>query len=266
MLLTDTHCHLNLNQFNSDLEVVLDRARQAGVTRLLVPGIDVKTSKKAIALAENHSDVYAAVGIHPNIGIEWNPADIAAIEKLAAHPKVAALGEIGLDNHWKETDPALQVQILLAQLDIARRVNKPVVLHSREALVSLWPILQRWSAELSAVHSTLEGRLGVLHSYEGDLDLAEKARTFGFFISLAGPVTYPNASEKHALAVHHPLENLLIETDSPYLSPQTHRGQRNEPANVVLVAAKIAEVRKMDVAKVAEMTSMNAAKLFNWSY
>jgi len=265
VLLADTHCHLNLNQFNNDLEAVIIRARSAGVNHLLVPGIDLQSSRKAVEMAETWPEVYAAVGIHPNIGSHWNPESLRAIGEMATHPRVVAIGEIGLDNHWKDTNPELQREILSAQLEIAAVVNKPVILHSRDAMDSLWLILDQWSRQIGASHSGLNGRLGVLHSYEGSLDLADKAREVGFYISLAGPVTFPNAHEKHLLATEHPMGNLLLETDSPYLTPQPHRGQRNEPAYVELVAEKVASLRNLSVELVAEITSQNAANLFLWS-
>ncbi len=266
MILTDSHCHLNLNQFNNDLDAVLERARANGVQRILVPAVDLETCRLAVQLAESHPEVFAAVGIHPNAGSEWQLDTLKEIENLANHPRVAAIGEIGLDNHWKDTDPGLQREILLAQLELAARVNKPVVLHSREALDDLWPILQNWTDELIRTGSPLAGQAGVLHSYEGDVLMAEKARLMGFFISLAGPVTFQNAAEKHVLASQHPLENLMIETDAPYLTPHPHRGQRNEPANVTLVAQAIAKIRNISLEEVAEVTTRNAAKLFHWSY
>jgi len=266
VIFTDSHCHLNLNQFNNDLDAVLERAHASGVQRILVPGIDLETCRLAVHLAETHPGVYAAVGIHPNSGSECQPEVLSEIETMASHPRVAAIGEIGLDNHWKDTDPQLQREILLAQLELAARVKKPVVLHSREALDDLWPILQNWTDELVHSDSTLAGRAGVLHSYEGDTSTAENARQLGFFISIAGPVTYQNAAEKHSLASQHPLENLLIETDAPYLTPHPYRGQRNEPAHVALVAQAIAKIRNIPLEQVADATTRNADKLFNWSF
>lgn len=265
MFLTDTHCHLNLNQFNNDLEEVLDRAREAGIGRILVPGIDLETSRKAVDLADRYPEVFAAVGIHPNIGSDWQPDTLKLLEGLAAHPKVAAIGEIGLDNHWKDTDPKLQQAILLAQLDLAAQVEKPAVLHSREALADLLPLLNNWSEKLRGANSSLVGRAGVLHSYEGELIQAEQARRAGFFISIAGPLTYKNATDKHLLAREHLIENLLIETDAPYLTPHPHRGTRNEPAFVALVAQALSDHRQMKIEQVIEITSRNASHLFNWS-
>ena len=265
MFLTDTHCHLNLNQFNNDLEEVLDRARSAGIGRILVPGIDLETSRKAVELADRYPEVFAAVGIHPNIGGDWHPGVLKALKDLAAHPKVVAIGEIGLDNHWKDTDPLLQQEILLAQLDLAAQVEKPAVLHSREALNDLLPTLNNWSEELRKANSPLTGRAGVLHSYEGELIQAEQARRAGFFISIAGPLTYKNAADKHLLAREHPIENLLIETDAPYLTPHPHRGTRNEPAFVALIAQALSDHRQMEIEQVIEVTTRNASNLFNWS-
>lgn len=265
MFLTDTHCHLNLNQFNNDLEEVLERARVAEIGRILVPGIDLESSRKAVELADRYPEVYAAVGIHPNAGSDWQPGAMKALEDLAAHPKVVAIGEIGLDNHWKDTDPKLQREILLAQLDLAAQVEKPAVLHSREALADLLPLLNNWSEKLREANSSLVGRAGVLHSYEGDLATAQQARRAGFFISIAGPLTYKNAVDKHLLAREHPIENLLIETDSPYLTPHPHRGTRNEPAFVARIAQALSDHRQMEIEQVIEVTSRNASNLFNWS-
>jgi TatD DNase family protein len=253
---------LNLNQFNNDLDQVVERARQAGIYRILVPGIDVETSHKAIELAERYSEIYAAVGIHPNIGSGWQPGAISEIEKLAVHPKVVAIGEIGLDHHWKDTDPELQRQILSSQLDLAERIRKPVILHSRDALFELLPILLDWSGQLAESDSPLAAHPGVLHSFEGSLEQAAIARKAGFYISIAGPVTFPNAAEKHELAKQHPLDNLLIETDAPYLSPQLHRGQRNEPSYVSQVADKIGVLRNLPYEEIVEATSRNASNLF----
>jgi len=265
VFLTDSHCHLNLNQFNNDLEAVLDRARKAGIVRILVPGIDLETSRKAVDLAERYPEVYAAVGMHPNIGSDWQPEDMKELEDLASHPKVAAIGEIGLDNHWKDTDPGLQKEILLTQLELAARVKKPVVLHSRDALDDLLPLLLRWSEDLRKADSPLIGKAGVLHSYEGDLTIADQACRIGFFISIAGPVTFQNATDKHLLAREHPLENILIETDAPYLTPHPHRGTRNEPAYVSLVAQAISSIRRLEIELIADVTTRNASNLFNWS-
>lgn len=265
MFLTDTHCHLNLNHFDNDLEAVLQRSFDAGVRKILVPGIDLDSSRKAVNLAEQFPQVFAAVGIHPNTPDAWNAGTIRELEELARHPRVAAIGEIGLDNHWDDTDPDYQIKILREQLELADDVQKPVVLHSRDAVNDLLPIVQAWSAELETAGSPLAGRAGVMHAFEGNSDDAGQATQAGFFIGLAGPITFANARVKHQLAKELPLVNILIETDAPFLTPHPYRGQRNEPANVAIVARTLADLKEMDQEQIAEATTTNAYQLFHWS-
>lgn len=265
MYLTDTHCHLNLNQFDNDLNAVLIRSAETGIRRILVPGIDLESSRKAVQLAESFPQIFAAVGIHPNTPDAWQSDTYTELKALALHPKVAAIGEIGLDNHWHDTDSSYQKKILQAQLDLAAEVQKPVVIHSREAFNDLVPILNAWTDTLQSVKSPLAGRPGVLHAFEGDSEDAGNAIKAGFFIGLAGPITFQNARIKHQLAIDCPLVNIVIETDAPYLTPHPYRGQRNEPARVALVAAKLAELKQVSFDKIIETTTVNANRLFSWS-
>lgn len=265
MFLTDTHCHLNLNQFDNDLEAVLQRSFDAGVRKILVPGIDLDSSRKALHLAEQFPQVFAAVGIHPNTPDAWNAGTIRELEELARHPRVAAIGEIGLDNHWDDTKPDYQIKILREQLELAADVQKPVVLHSRDAIHELLPIVLEWSASLKTAGSPLAGRAGVMHAFEGNTDNAGNAAQAGFFIGLAGPITFANARDKHQLAKELPLVNILIETDAPFLTPHPYRGQRNEPANVAIVARTLADLKQLDQEQIAEATTTNADQLFLWS-
>lgn len=266
MYFTDTHCHLNLNQFDQDRDAVLLRSAKAGIRRILVPGIDLDTSRSAVQLAECYPQIFAAVGIHPNTPDAWHPETYAELKSLAMHPKVVAIGEIGLDNHWHDTTPSYQKLILQAQLDLAAEAQKPVVIHSREALGEILPILQAWSNNLNSTDSSLRGRSGVMHSFEGNSEDAALAIQAGFFIGMAGSITFQNARVKHQLAVDCPLTNILIETDSPYLTPHPFRGQRNEPARVALVAAKLAELKHSGLETIAEATTSNANRLFSWSH
>lgn len=262
MYFTDTHCHLNLNQFDNDLEAVILRSVEAGVRRIIVPGIDLETSHKAVSLAEEFPQIFAAVGIHPNTPDAWHADTLQELKTLAQHPRVVAIGEIGMDNHWHDTDPGYQMQILLAQLDLAAEVQKPVILHSRNALEDLLPVVQTWAKGLESTSSPLSGRAGVMHSFEGNITEAELAIKAGFFIGLAGPITFQNARDKHQLASDLPLISILIETDAPYLTPHPFRGQRNEPANVVHVARKLADLKQMDLEQISETTTINASQLF----
>lgn len=265
MSLTDTHCHLNLNQFDTDLKEVILRAKEIGVDRILVPGIDLETSRKAVYLADQFTQVYAAVGIHPNTVDGWPDDCLTQLKTLAEHPKVVAIGEIGLDNHWDDTNQEYQERILREQLALASDLQKPVLVHSRDALEVLFPILDEWVTSLAVANSPLLNRAGVLHAFEGNLDQAARAIQAGFFIGLAGPITFRNAPDKHRLAREVPLEKILIETDSPYLTPHPFRGRRNEPAYVREVAKALSDFQKMDLEIILETTTRNAETLFYWS-
>ena len=274
-MLTDTHCHLDFNKFDDDRDAVIQRAWGAGVTRILVPALDHDSALAALRLAEAHPNIFAAVGFHPTDLDKWAVNSIENLRNLAkSADKVCAIGEIGLDYYWvKEPEKqARQRDVLKQQLRLAQEVNKPVVIHMREegdawfgqASVDLLGILSEWQAQLMAESSPLVERPGVLHSFNGNLETAQKAIQLGFYIGITGPVTYKNAEEKRQIIRQIPLERLLIETDAPFLTPVPHRGKRNEPAFVAHIADKIAEIHMTTREQVAEMTSSNAACLFGW--
>lgn len=256
--LTDTHCHLNLNAFQEDLEPVLERAWEQGIERILVPGIDLATSRAALRLAERFENVYAAVGFHPHDAKAWDQNALPALRDLAAHPKTAAIGEIGLDYYRDQSPRDLQVNVLRAQLDLAAEVNKPVVLHNREAFDDLWAELSQWAAGSSATPR------GVFHSFDGTVEQAAQAVEAGYSIGISGPVTFKNAADRHAVARSLPFDRILIETDAPYLTPQPFRGRRNEPAYVAFVAEKLGELHGLPLETVLRATCKNAEQLFHW--
>lgn len=274
MQLTDTHCHLDFHKFNDDREAVILRARAVGVTRFLVPGLELASSKAAVALAEAHEDIFAAVGFHPTDLDKFSESAFDEIRALARNPKVVAIGEIGLDQYWvkEEAKRREQGEILRRQLAFAGEAGKPVVIHMREegdawfgqASVDLLEILGEWIQDLSAKNHPLKERPGVLHSFNGNLETAQKAIALGFFIGVTGPVTYKNAEAKRQIVRQLPLERLLIETDSPFLAPAPQRGNRNEPAFVREIADKIAEITSRNLEEVAAATTTNAARLFLW--
>lgn len=274
MRLTDTHCHLYWNKFQADLDEVIARAKAAGVTRLLVPGIDSKSSREAVRLAESHPSVHAAVGFHPTNLDAFSEEAFAQIRELASHPKVAAIGEIGLDHYWvkEEAKRAQQREALKSQLAFAEEIGKPVVIHMREekdawfgsASEHLLAILSEWQAGLKSKGHPLAERPGVLHSFNGTLETAQKAIAMNFFIGVTGPLTYKNAAQKRDIVRQLPLTHLLIETDAPFLAPVPYRGKRNEPAFVREIADKIAEVKSRSREEVAAATTDNAARLFLW--
>jgi len=273
-MLTDTHCHLDFNKFDEDRESVIQRAMESGLERILIPGLDLESSQSAIELAESYPHIYAAVGFHPTDLDKFSEKAFDEIKILATHPRVVAVGEIGIDYYWvKEREArAFQIEILKRQLAFAESINKPVIIHMREeedawfgqASVDLLAILTEWQKNLQAQDHILTEKPGVLHSFNGNLETAQRALALNFYIGVTGPVTYKNAEEKRQIIRQLPLERLLIETDAPFLTPVPHRGKRNEPAFVVYIADKIAEIHMTTREQVAEITTTNAARLFGW--
>jgi TatD DNase family protein len=274
-MLTDTHCHLYWNKFDTDRAEVIQRAVGAGVTRILVPGTTIETSREAIRLAEKHEQVFAAVGIHPTDLETWNPNSMDDLRNLATSAdKIVAIGEIGLDHYWvkEEAKRAFQREVLKEQLALAAEVNKPVVIHMREegdawfgsASEQLLEILAEWHAGLTSNNHPLAERPGVLHSFNGTLETAQTAIAMDFLIGVTGPVTYKNAEEKRKIISQLPITSLLIETDAPFLAPVPYRGKRNEPAFVAEIADKIAVLKSRKLEEIAAITTENAARLFLW--
>ena len=274
MQLTDTHCHLYWHKFDEDREAVIQRAIEAGVAKMLVPGTTLETSQQAIELAEKYEQVYAAVGIHPTDAETFSENILKELYRLAGHEKVVAIGEVGLDYYWVKESEKQQTQkrILNSQVQMAEALNKPLVIHLRESndatqgpvfddffeLINPW--LEKWIRENHALAS----KPGVLHSFNGEQTLAHKALQAGFLLGVTGPVTYPKNESHRGMIQSLPLERLLIETDSPFLSPVPFRGKRNEPAFVHHIADKIAEIHSKSPAEIAEITTVNAARLFAW--
>ncbi|WP_214763086.1 MULTISPECIES: TatD family hydrolase [Exiguobacterium] len=252
-MLIDTHTHINAEQFNEDVEATIERARAAGVSPMLVVGFDNPTITRAIELAETYEDIYAIVGWHPVDAVDCTEADLARIETLLDHPKVMALGEIGLDYHWDKSPKDVQQRVFRQQIAIAKRTNMPIVIHNREATADVLDILEQEHAEEVG---------GVFHSYSMSVELLERCLRLNFYISLGGPVTFKNAKIPKAVAQHVPLDRLLVETDCPYLTPTPFRGKRNEPAYVTYVAEEIASLRDMSYDALAEATTANAKRLF----
>lgn len=262
--LTDTHCHLNFEAYDSDRAAVLTEARKAGIVRILIPAVDLESSRAAIALAEGHEEIYAAVGIHPNSAQDWHDGSRRELRDLAAHPKVVAIGEIGLDYYWDKSPRELQHQVLDYQLELAADVCLPVVLHNREATKDILARLSTWVGRLTVQENPLARRPGVLHSFSGTADEALEAIAMNFRIGITGPVTYKNAEQMQVAATAVGLEAILVETDSPYLTPIPLRGKRNEPSFVQIVVRKVAELRSLSFEQVASATTANAAELFCW--
>ena len=253
MRLVDSHAHLDFSQFDGDREAAIERARRVGVVAVLNVGTNLASSRAAVALAEAHDFMYAAVGVHPHDAKTVTPAVLEELRALARHPKVVAIGEIGLDYYRDLSPRAVQRRVFAQQLSLATDLGLPVVVHSREAHDDVLAGLREW-----------EGA-GVVHSYSAGPERMEKVLAQGFYIGISGPVTFANAHRLRAVAAAVPLGRLLVETDCPYLTPEPYRGRRNEPAYVRYVAEAVARSRGVSVDVVARATTDNAGRLLGIS-
>lgn len=260
--LVDTHCHLDFTVFEADRAEVVERAREAGVVRIINPGIDLPTSEFAVNLASRFVEVYAAVGVHPNEVLSVGEFREESFTTLLEDEKVVAIGEIGLDYYWQTTPAELQRRTFAAQLELAAQRGLPVIVHNRDAIQDVLSMLRDWQSDWRKNHPDLSKHAGVLHSFSGTIEEAEQAVDMGFLIGITGPVTYKKAFRLQHLVTVLPLECLLVETDAPFMTPLPFRGKRNEPSYVRFTASKIAEVRGIDFEQVAEVTTANARRLF----
>ncbi|MBI4610128.1 MAG: TatD family hydrolase [Candidatus Rokubacteria bacterium] len=252
-MLFDTHAHLHFAEFAADLPAVLQRARAAGVRFMLTIGTDLESSREAVALAEAHPEVYAAVGVHPHDAAGADDAGLAELERLAVtSAKVVAIGETGLDYYRNLSPREIQVQVFRRQLDLARGLDKPVLVHCREAHAETLTILREAGT----------GARGIMHCFSGDAAVARQCLDLGFLISIAGPVTYPNARKLPEVVKLVPVDRLVVETDCPFLPPQPHRGERNEPAYLAITAARVAELRGQPLEELGAVMARNALALF----
>jgi TatD DNase family protein len=254
--LIDTHAHLDDPRFADDLPAVLERAAAAGVSRVLTVGIDLATSRAALALAARHPDrIAAVVGIQPNHVAEAGPGDFDEVARLAADPLAVAVGETGLDRYWDKAPFDLQEAYFVRHLELARRLGKPVVIHCRDAGPDAVRVLRGEFDRGGPVRA-------VMHSFTGDAETARACLDLGLHLSFAGMLTYKTAADLRDVARLVPRERLLVETDSPYLAPVPVRGQRNEPAFVAHTAACLAGLVGLSVAELAEQTTLNTRELF----
>ena len=251
-MLFDSHAHVDDEKFDGEQEAVIARAREAGVTQILNAASDMESSRRAIKLAQEYPGIYAAVGIHPHdarLAVKDDYEQLAEWTKL---PEVVAIGEIGLDYFYDYSPRDVQQKVFIRQLDVARQTGKPFIIHDRDAHADVLDIIKREGKGLN----------GVFHCFSGSLEMAREVIRLGFYVSMAGPVTFKNAVKQKEVAEEVPLERLLVETDSPYLTPQPHRGKRNEPAFVRLVAEEVANLRGMELEALAKATTANAKRLF----
>ncbi|WP_186575696.1 TatD family hydrolase [Aquibacillus kalidii] len=252
-MLFDTHVHLNVSQFDEDREEVMRRAKEAGVEYMVIVGFDHETIPKAIKIAEENPSIYAAVGWHPVDAIDMTEKELTWLEELTDHPKVVALGEMGLDYHWDKSPKDVQKDVFRKQIRLARKVNMPIIVHNREATEDIIQILQEENAAEIG---------GIMHCYNDSVEYVQACLDMNFYISLGGPVTFKNATLPKEVAKVVPIDRLLIETDCPFLAPHPNRGKRNEPAYVSLVAEKIAELRGISIEELSQKTTENALRFF----
>ena len=252
-MLFDTHVHLNAEQYEDDLQEVINRALEKGVQNMVVVGFDEPTIKKAIQIAETYDFIYASVGWHPVDAIDMTDEHLAWIEELAQHPKVVALGEMGLDYHWDKSPKEVQKDVFRRQIRLARKVKLPIIIHNRDATEDVVTILKEEHVEEVG---------GIMHCFTGSIEVAKQCMDMNMYISFGGPVTFKNAKKPKEVATELPLDKLLIETDCPYLTPHPFRGKRNEPGYVSYVAEQIAELKGITYEELAAITTANAKKLF----
>jgi TatD DNase family protein len=257
MDLIDSHAHIDFPQFAEDRDAVLDRARTAGVNTILAIGTGPGPEKldAAIPYAEAHDWIYTSVGIHPHEAKEATPAHLETLARLAQHPKVIAWGEIGLDYFYDHSPREVQKQVFREQMELAHAAKLPIIIHCRDA----------WSDCLDVLEESWKptGLGGILHCFTSTIDDARRGLDMGFMVSFTGNLTYPKAQNIRDVAKNLPPENILIETDSPYLAPQTFRGKRNEPAYVAEVAKALASVRNLGTEETAAMTAANFRRFFH---
>lgn len=270
----DTHCHLEMGQFDPDREQVIRRAKEAGIEAIITVGSDLKGNLGSLDLSKKYDFIYSSIGIHPHDAKDFSDNICAQIKKwagdyklsdpgcripdkkithsLSVKPKVVAIGETGLDYHYDHSPHDIQKKVFRKHIDIAMELGLALIVHSRDAKKDTLEILKK-----SGINK------GVLHCFSGDMDMAEKVMAMGFYISIAGPVTFKNSKMPAEIVKAIPDSYLLVETDAPYLAPEPHRGKRNEPSYIEMTAQKIADIREVSFEDVARVTTLNAKKLFN---
>lgn len=252
-MLIDTHAHIDFDDYQQDFEKVLSEAKEQGVEKIIIPGVEPSTFTRIIDLVNKYENVYGAIGIHPSDALKWTDESYDEIKTLAQNPKIVAIGEIGLDYYWDKTYIDKQKEIFIKQIEIAKELGKPVIVHDREAHGDTFEILKQTNAKEVGV---------VMHCFSGSADFAKECINEGFYVAFGGVVTFKNAKKPKAAVQTVPLETLLLETDSPFLTPEPYRGKTNHPKYVRIIAEAIAELRGVDIAQIEEQTTLNAQKLF----
>ena len=248
----DSHCHLYFDSFNGNRDQLIADAIKAGVEKIINIGIDLESSRQCIELAEQHENLYATVGVHPHDAKTFSRSVLREFKIMAQHPRVVAIGEIGLDFYRDNSPRPVQREVFRQQLELAVETKLPVVIHSRESFDECLTIIQEFATDLVG---------GVFHCFPGDVDDAERAIELGFVLGIGGVATFKNSAMSR-VATHAPLESIILETDAPFLAPVPFRGQTNQPAYVRQVCERIAELKKVSFSEVEKVTSLTCSKLF----
>ncbi|MEB7495585.1 TatD family hydrolase [Enterococcus hirae] len=252
-MIFDSHTHLNAEQFNDDIPETIGRAKELGVTKMAVVGFDTPTIEKSLQLSHDYSNIYSIIGWHPTEAGSYTKDIEKKLQEQLTMPKVVALGEIGLDYYWMEDPKEVQAEVFRRQIAIAKEMNLPISIHTREALADTYQILKE---------EDIRDIGGIMHSFSGDFEWAKRFLDLGMHISFSGVVTFKKAQDVQEAATHVPLDRLLVETDAPYLAPVPYRGKRNEPGYTRYTVEKIAELRNLPIEEVALQTWKNAHRLF----
>ncbi|PIE55736.1 MAG: hydrolase TatD [Desulfobulbus propionicus] len=252
--LIDSHCHLDMTAYAEDLHEVLDAAAKNGISRIITIGIDRESSRAAVELARSHPGLFAAVGYHPHYAADADESGLQELIELASHPAVVGYGEIGLDYAKQYSPKEIQQDLFARQLELAKTLELPIIIHDRDAHEDTLAILREVGLPRSG---------GVMHCFSGDLDFAEQVLDLGMYISIPGIITFKNAASLRQVVEATALDNLLLETDGPFLAPVPFRGKRNTPAYLVHTAQAVAEIKNTTLAVVARQTTANTCKLFN---
>lgn len=252
-MIFDSHTHLNAEQFNDDIPETIERAKELGVTKMAVVGFDTPTIEKSLQLSHDYSNIYSIIGWHPTEAGSYTKDIEKKLQEQLTMPKVVALGEIGLDYYWMEDPKEVQAEVFRRQIAIAKEMNLPISIHTREALADTYQILKE---------EDIRDIGGIMHSFSGDFKWAKRFLDLGMHISFSGVVTFKKAQDVQEAATHVPLDRLLVETDAPYLAPVPYRGKRNEPGYTRYTVEKIAELRNLPIEEVALQTWKNAHRLF----
>lgn len=252
-MLFDTHAHLDSEQYAEDRDEVVMRAKEQGVSHIVNIGFNRETIPTTLELTEKYDFIYAAIGWHPQDAADMKPGDLEWIESLCAHPKVVAIGEIGLDYYWDTAPKDVQQDVFRQQIRLAKKLNKPIIIHNREAHKDVVDLLRKEQAETVG---------GIMHCFSGSWEIAKQCIDMNFYISFGGPITFKNARKPKEVLANVPLDRLLIETDCPYLTPHPFRGKRNESAYVKLVAEAAAEIKGLSYEELIQKTNENAKRCF----